>query len=461
MVNIINSPNPQNNKISLLRLEVLCLLKLKVVYFIIECSSQLSKLSPKESGFVQVIPLNDQYHPKLTNTSLIYYNDFDKGYIFSIDHSESMGLTIDEIQEFLSSHKNIYLFDKKYHSYFLDFSNAIDMQLVAMNQFGKFDQTECNTSLHNDFYQKYGDDPQINKIIPISKHYQKCECFFEKANHLIGLETDYVIEDSIAEAYKYVEEAGIGVEHESFKAKFKTQNDAYSIKQSTIYGFYNLYNTTGRPTNAFNGVNFLAMPKEEDFRKCFIPNNDLFVEFDFDAYHLRIISKLVDYKCPKESMHQYLGKKYFNKEELTDEEYSKSKEITFRQLYGGIEDQYKNIEFFSKLDSFIDKEWKKYNKFGAILLPTGRKIKKAEGMNKLRLFNYIIQNLETVNNVDRIQKIKKLLETKKTRLVLITYDSFLFDFSINDGKQTLEELRDILQGEEFIVKHKYAKNYNL
>jgi hypothetical protein len=160
-------------------------------------------------------------------------------------------------------------------------------------------------------------------------------------------------------------------------------------------------------------------------------------------------------------MHQYLGKKYFNKEELTDEEYSKSKEITFRQLYGGIEDQYKNIEFFSKLDSFIDKEWKKYNKFGAVLLPTGRKIKKAEGMNKLRLFNYIIQNLETVNNVDRIQKIKKLLEIKKTKLVLITYDSFLFDFSINDGKQTLEELRDILQGEEFIVKHKYAKNYNL
>ena len=161
------------------------------------------------------------------------------------------------------------------------------------------------------------------------------------------------------------------------------------------------------------------------------------------------------------SMHEYLGKKYFNKEELSEEEYKKSKEISFRQLYGGIEDQYKNIEFFSKLDNYIEKEWNKYNKFRALALPTGRTIKKTEGMNKLRVFNYIVQNLETTNNVEKIDRINQLLKDKKTQLVLITYDSFLFDFSLDDDKQTLEDIREVLQEKGFIVKHKYGKNYNL
>ena len=51
--------------------------------------------------------------------------------------------------------------------------------------------------------------------------------------------------------------------------------------------------TTGRPSNSFGTVNFAALPPEK--RKAFIPENDYLVEFDFDAYHLRLIGNLVGF----------------------------------------------------------------------------------------------------------------------------------------------------------------------
>jgi hypothetical protein len=431
------------------------------LYFIIEHIDQLSKLDPCESGFVQVISCNDSYHPKLSKVSLVYYNNFSKGYIFAVDHSESLSLDIEHIKSFLDKHSKIYVFDRKYHSYFINIDNAVDLQFAALNQFGKFESLDCNTHLHNDFYNRHSVDPRINRVIPISKHYEKCECFYNATKHLIGLETDLELEKHIVKSYKYVEENGLKIDLKKFKGKYKTQCDDFSINGEIIYGTYNLYNITGRPTNAFNGVNFLAIPKEDGYRDCFIPKNDVFVEFDFDAYHLRLIAKLIDYQFTSESIHETLGKYYFQKDQLTDEEYKKSKETTFKQLYGGIEDQYKNIEFFSLLNNFIEKEWKKYIKFGATVLPTGRIIKKTEGMNKLRVFNYIIQSTETKYNVEKIQKLRVELQGKKSQLVLITYDSFLFDFSVEDGKQTLENIKNILQEDGFAVKYKYGKNYNL
>ena len=430
------------------------------MYFVVEHIDQLDQMSPSDSCFIQVISHNDLYHPKLTNLSLIYYNDFDKGYIFVINHCEGLSLETKSINKFISNHKKVYLLDKKYHSYFIDVENCIDLQFISMNRNGKFQEFDCNTLLHRDFYQKHPEDPELNKIVPISKHYEKCECLFGKIQDLVDLETDIKMEERLVRTYGEIEKCGIKIDQNLFDKFYKIPNKQYSIKDSIVYSLYNLYNITGRPTNSFNGVNFLAIPKDDDFRKCFLPKNDILVEFDFDAYHLRLIANLIGFDCPKESMHILLGREYFQTQELTDQEYKKSKEITFKQLYGGIEDQYKNIEFFSSLNNYIEKEWKKYNKFGATVLATGRTINKREGLNKLRLFNYIVQNLETKENIDKIEQILDYLKDKKSQLILITYDSFLFDYSLEDGKKTLTEIKNILQTNNMIVKHKYGKDYS-
>jgi F0F1-type ATP synthase gamma subunit len=329
-----------------------------------------------------------------------------------------------------------------------------------MNQSGKFEEFDCNTVLHRDFYQKYPDDPNLNQIIPISKHYQKCECLLDKLRHLLELETDIKMEGRLVNAYKQVEANGIAIDEELFDKVYKTNVKQFSIKNGLIYGSYNLYNVTGRPTNAFNGINFLAIQKDKEHRQCFGPKNDLLVEFDFDSYHLRLIAKLTGYNWEDNAPHIVLGKHYFKTETLSEAEYKTSKETTFKQLYGGIEEQYKEIPFFATLNSYIETEWKKYNTFGAVVLPTGRTIKKTQGLNKLQLFNYIVQNMETKENVEKIEKLLEYLKNKKTDLILITYDSFLFDFSAEDGKQTLIDIKNILQQGDMIVKHKYGKDYS-
>jgi hypothetical protein len=429
------------------------------MYFIIEDKEQLSRLEMSDQAFIQVVTSNDNYHPKLARVSLIYYNNSSKGYIFVINHSEGFSLDLKLVEAFLQKHNKIYLLDKKMHSYFLDLSNSIDVQFICLDKNNEYSSFECNTPVHRDFYIKHPILPTINEIIPISKHYERCECLYQMVKDYFELEMDIELQDKLVDAYKTVEESGIKVDLSCLNKKYQLQHKEYSLLGDTIYSYYNLYNLTARPTNSFNSLNFLAIPKDKDFRECFVPKNDYLVEFDFDAYHLRLISGLIGFEPPKESMHNYLGRAYFNTTELTDEQYKESKAITFKQLYGGIEQQYQHIEFFKALNQFIEQEWKKYNAHQALILPTGRILKKLKGMNKLKLFNYIIQNLETKENIYKIIEINKLLTKKKTKLILITYDSFLFDFSQEDGKDVLLNIKHILESNNMLVKHKYGLNY--
>ena len=80
-------------------------------------------------------------------------------------------------------------------------------------------------------------------------------------------------------------------------------------------------------------------------------------------------------------------------------------------------------------------------------------------MNKNKLFNYLIQAYETESNIKTIIEIKQYLLQKKTKLVLYGYDSFLFDFSKQDGVSTLTEIKDILERNGHMVKAKAGSNY--
>jgi hypothetical protein len=222
-----------------------------------------------------------------------------------------------------------------------------------------------------------------------------------------------------------------------------------------------LYNQTGRPTNSYNSINFLAIPKEKKYRDCFIAKNDYLVEFDFDAYHPRLIAKEMGVELPIEPFHIYMGKLYFQKEVLTEDEYSASKERTFKQLYGGVQKEYKHIEFFEKMEQFVNKLWDEYTGEGELTLPTGLVIKRTRGMNSYKVFNYFIQNLETKNNYFKISKILSILQNKRSKLVLITYDSYLLDYSIEDGKKLLSDIKTILSEDGMPVKHRFGRDYNL
>lgn len=430
------------------------------MYFIVETKEQLARLPKVDKCFIDLVTLSEETHPLLTSPCALYYNDFEKGYIIPINHSEAFSLSLEDIQLFLFDIEKVYLLDKKWHSYFLHLPQAIDVYFTILDVDNEIKDIQCYTPVHLDFHNKFKYSTEVNTLIPISKHYEKCECMFEAVKPYIGKEHNLEWQNKYVETYKWVEEQGLTTDERVFDKYFEPTWKARSMKDNRIYTSYNLYNITSRPTNAFNGINFLAFNKDNSSRTAFVPENDIFIEFDFDGYHIRLIANMLSIELPSDqSIHTVLGKYYFGKEELTPEEYQESKKITFRQLYNGVEEEFMHIPLFKEIAEFIEAMWEEFKRTKGITLPNGRRLR-GKDFTPQKLFNYYVQCLETVNNVKVISVLKELFKNKKSKVILIVYDSVLVDFSAEDGKGFLAKIKNVLEQGGYRVKARKGANYN-
>jgi hypothetical protein len=246
-------------------------------------------------------------------------------------------------------------------------------------------------------------------------------------------------------------------------------NDSFKMKElitdGRVYSNYHYHTTTGRPSNAFRGFNFAAMNKQDGTRDAFCSRfeNGALVEFDFDAYHVRLIARLIGYELPKGSVHTYFGKFYFGTDTLTQEQYEQSKQITFRLLYGHIEKEFLKIPFFQEVNNFVYSLWNKWKTNGCIQTPILKRPMCKDSlsdMNQNKLFNYYLQALETEFTANRLNHLSYLLKEYKTCIVLYTYDSVLFDVPIHEAKQIMPQIKSCLEGDDFPVKCKVGNIYS-
>lgn len=425
------------------------------MFYIIETQEQLSSFKNKryENAFVEVISYNDNIHPLLNNVSLIYIKPLnDKGYILCINHNESLSLNINDVISVLKNIKNIYVRNKKETLYYLPIKNLIDISFLH-NEI-----EEQYTQAHNYFYQRYNKE-NINLIIPLVKHYEKCENIFNSIPKNIFNKDEYpkwfdFYNNKATLCFLEIEKNGIKIDSNTFNNFFETNNPIYSIDNNIIYSQYNLYTTTKRPSNAFNNINFSALNKENGCRKSFIPKNSEFIEIDISAYHPTLIANLINYKFSKDIHTEF--------SELYKVDYKLAKEITFKQLYGGIFDEYKELEYFKKTQKLIYKLWNDFNSKGYIETPiSGYTFNQNEinNPNPNKVFNYFLQELETSNNVNIIYDILKTLRNKKSELVLYVFDSFLIDWDKNEV-ETLEQIKDIFKKYNLQYKIKYSTTYD-
>ena len=435
------------------------------MFYIVEQESKLSQLQSlaKLGLYVDVISSNTLYHPKLTSTVAVYVRPVngDTGYIIPINHDEGINVAKERVYEVLSGADKLYTLDKKNLLYHFNLQEAIDISLLY--SMTKYDRLEYSHDL-NYFYNKYRDFPNINQIIPISKLYESCEKVYDKVKDVIEYDIPSGFDfynKTATNVFYLVEQSGLGIYYENFVDMFKPRNPLHSIVNNTVLTSYNLYNVTSRPTNAFNSVNFAAIPKGQQYRKCFRPQGDYFVELDFDGYHLRLLAEQIKYELTSESAHKQLAKLYFEKEEITEEEYNEAKQINFHAIYGKIPEKWAFLEIFTKIDSFIGELWRRFENDGEVLAPIsgkpfGRGLK---DMNPQKLMNYIMQSLETSRNILILKDVLRYLKDKKTKLILYTYDALLFDFHKEDGKETLEKLQEILESNgKYPIKFKYGKD---
>jgi hypothetical protein len=247
-----------------------------------------------------------------------------------------------------------------------------------------------------------------------------------------------------------LEQSGIKVNTTLYKHYFGVDTEEY------VYTQYNLNTLTTRPSNTFGGINFSALNKDTGERECFIPRNDIFIEMDISAYHPTLLGNILDYSFDNSDVHNSFAKMY-------GVEYAKAKEITFKQLYGGIFKQYEDLPFFSKVKAFTQEIWKEFEQKGYIECPISKyrfEKDKLKEMNPQKLLNYLLQNLETSTNVLILYDIFKILRGKNTKLVLYVYDSFLLDTDKKE-KDTIKEILEVFKKYKLNVKFKTGKNYNL
>ena len=438
------------------------------MFYIVEKDSKLENLKNllKLGAFIEIIPSHYNFHPKLTDTTAIYIRILKSnyGYIIPVDHTEGINIDKKRILELLKGANKLYTLNKKEVLYHFPLPDIIDISLLySMTFFDRLEVTK-ESQLLNHFYNKFRGKNDINRIVPLSKLYEICENLYEKIKEYIDLkEPDgFKFYNNIATSVFYLlEQEGLGIYYDNFVKVFNPRDPLYNIDNNTVLTSYNLYNATSRPTNSFNSINFAAIPHTERHRKTFKPKNDYFVEFDFDGYHLRLLCNQVDYPLDNSSAHKQLAKLYFNKEDISDEEYNKAKQINFQAIYGKIPEEHKNLEIFKEIQEYIDAMWNMFNDNGVIWNPQSSKpfTKELKDMHPAKLMNYMMQSLETSNNILILKEVLRYLKEKKTKVVLYTYDALLFDFSKEDGKETLQDIQKILEKDnKYPVKFKFSKD---
>ena len=374
-------------------------------------------------------------HPQENRVSCYYVDFQDEQYIVPIHHTEKYQ---DEIQ-MIETNQTIFVQDLKqyYHNTLVFGKDIRDMNWSYYLQHNKpYESEQHLTSAHHHYNRLHHDKKNINDLIPLVKH---LEYFKPLAENLFQHYTEQ--DQTLLENLYQIERNGL-----------KTY-------EKIVYSEYNPYTSTGRPSNRFGGMNFAALNKSDGSREQFISrfNIGVLVEMDFDAYHLRLIGEIIGYEFPKTSVHEHMA-------ELYGLPYDEAKALSFKYLYGGITDEVSDNPFFSKVNDYIKLLWQDYktNNFVESYI-YNRKIyrKNLQDMNPNKLFNYMIQLMETENNIKILNELQPKLQQYDSKLILYNYDAFLFDFNPTDGLDFLNVVKQTIEsGGKYPVKVSRGVNYH-
>lgn len=196
-----------------------------------------------------------------------------------------------------------------------------------------------------------------------------------------------------------------------------------------IFVDYNLFGTvTGRLTTKKDSFPILNLKSE--LKEHVIPNNDVFLELDFNAAEVRTLLALQNIQQPEEDIHEWNIKNVF-KREMSREE---AKQKLFAWLY--------NPESKSIGEEVYDREsiLNQYYGGGQIQTPFGRTIDTTDA----KALNYLLQSTSSDNTIDRANKISSLLRATRSHIAFIIHDSIVIDLH-RDDKRLIPKIKEIFE----------------
>lgn len=383
-------------------------------------------------------------HEYDTSISFAYLRTNDSDYIINFNHIDAGQCRQAALSMFVN--ENTLVYGNRYIG-----SKGLDYEWVYFEEYGK-------SFIFNEFadgvYKGYRSDfKYLNDCVPIMRWYELL-----KTIPLISeIKPWYRKYSDSIKILGRLEGAGVKVEEEKFIDRFHF-NKQY-LPNGFAYTKYNPYTVTGRPSNRHLNVNWAAMNKSDGSRANIVSrfNGGTLVQFDYESYHIRIIGKMVGYAFPEgETAHEHLAKYYG----VTTEE---SKALSFRYLYGGLDEFAKTIPFFQKVNEYIQSVYQKFVISGKLTTPLYKReipFQRIEAANEQKVFNYLLQALETEINYQKIDEVLKWCEGRRSKMILYTYDAFLIDVHPQDRDILLGELTTALERGGFPVKSYEGTNYD-
>ena len=383
-------------------------------------------------------------HEYDTSISFAYLRTKDSDYIINFNHIDAGQCRQATLSLFVN--ENTLVYGNRYIG-----SKGLDYEWVYFEEYGK-------SFIFNEFadgvYKGYRSDfKYLNDCVPIMRWYE----LLQRIPIISEIKPWYRKYSDSIKILGRLEGAGVKVEEEKFIDRFHF-NKEY-LPNGFAYTKYNPYTITGRPSNRHLNVNWAAMNKSDGCRSNIVSRfkEGTLIQFDYESYHIRIIGKMVGYVFPEgETAHEHLAKYYG----VTTEE---SKALSFRYLYGGLDEFAKTIPFFQKVDEYVQSVYQKFVISGKLTTPLYKReipFERIEAPNEQKVFNYLLQALETEINYTKIDDVLKWCDGRRSKMILYTYDAFLIDVHPQDRDNLLGELNTTLERGGFPVKTYEGSNYD-
>jgi len=245
---------------------------------------------------------------------------------------------------------------------------------------------------------------------------------------------------SLTKVIEDISQQKLNIDVDKFKpflAEHKARQWRKKINDISPYIKYDIFGTkTGRLTTKRYSFPILTFPKK--YRSILKPNNDLFVELDYNGAELRTLLALSDKNQPTIDIHEW------NRKHLSENKISSRQEVKnsiFAWLYNS--KKHPNEEVLRKVfdkDKVLNEYW------------DGETVKTCFGReipaDKHHALNYIIQSTCADLILQKMIKIYDILESKKSNIAFCVHDSIIIDLHADD-KDLMKDVIDEFSNTRF------------
>lgn len=209
------------------------------------------------------------------------------------------------------------------------------------------------------------------------------------------------------------------------------------------YISYNLFGAaTGRLTT--HPKSFPILTVRKDFRKLLKPNNDWFLQLDYNSADVRTFINLTGQPQPDGDVHEWNAKNLFNGNCTRDE----AKIKFFAWLFNPDSKLVDSKNYNRK--TVLDKWYQN----GEIISPYKRKIK----VEERKALSYLVQSTTNDRILDRAIEIDALLEGRKSYIAFFIHDEVAIDFAQED-KDLLPKIKEIFEHGGFKSNISVGRDY--